>query len=267
MWARSLERSALMLATLASLSLAACTTSPQTALDWDVRDHFTPQKTASRTTDPHTVRFEGAVKLPTPQRRVASAQVYRASLPPVPTAKPVPAAKLAAENPATETPGWFNWATPAQPQPRPTVRPVQETQPSVVAQDAPQFRWPVAGRILSSFGGVTGGERNDGINIAAARGEPIHAAASGVVTYCGNELKGYGNLVLIRHGNGYVTAYAHTDSIAVGRGDHVDAGQVIGTAGSTGDVDVPQLHFEIRRGVRPVDPRSLLPRSLIVASN
>ncbi len=144
---------------------------------------------------------------------------------------------------------------------------MQETQPSVVAQDAPQFRWPVAGRILSSFGGMSGGEKNDGINIAAPRGEPIHAAASGIVTYCGNELKGYGNLVLIRHGDGYVTAYAHADSIAVGRGDYVEAGQVIGTAGSSGDVDVPQVHFEIRRGVRPVDPRSLLPKSLIVASN
>jgi len=261
MWARRLERSSLMLAMLASLSLAACTTSPRTTLDWDVRDHFTPQKTATRETAPHTVRFEGAVKLPAPQKRVASAQVYRASLPPVPTAKPE------TEKPATETSGWYNWATPAQPPPRPMERPVQETQPSVAAQDAPVFRWPVAGRILSSFGGITGGERNDGINIAAARGEPIHAAASGIVTYCGNELKGYGNLVLIRHGDGYVTAYAHADSIAVGRGDHVDAGQVIGTAGSTGDVEVPQVHFEIRRGVRPVDPRSLLPKSLIVASN
>jgi len=266
MWARRLERSGLMLATLASLSLAACTTSPQTALDWDVRDHFTPHTTVARTTDPHTVRFEGAVKLPTPQRRVASAQVYRANLAPVPTAKPV------TEKPAAETSGWYSWWTPSQPQPQPQsqpiARPARETQPSVVAQDdAPQFRWPVAGRILSSFGGITGGERNDGINIAAPRGEPIHAAASGIVTYCGNELKGYGNLVLIRHGDGYVTAYAHADSIAVGRGDHVDAGQVIGTAGSSGDVDVPQLHFEIRRGVRPVDPRALLPRSLVVASN
>jgi len=261
MWARSLERSGLMLATLASLSLAACTTSPRTQLAWGVQDHFTPH-----TTDPHTVRFEGSVKLPSPQRRVASTQVYRQNLPPIPTSKPA-TEKLATGKPATETTGWFNWAMPSQPQTQPVERPVQQTQPSVVAQDAPQFRWPVAGRILSSFGGITGGERNDGINIAAARGEPIHASASGIVTYCGNELKGYGNLVLIRHGDGYVTAYAHADSIAVGRGDHVDAGQVIGTAGSSGDVDVPQLHFEIRRGVRPVDPRTLLPRSLIVASN
>jgi murein DD-endopeptidase MepM/ murein hydrolase activator NlpD len=259
MWARSFELSGLLLATLASLSLGACTTSPRTALDWDVRDHFTPH-----TTDQHTVRFEGTVRLPSPQRRVASTraattQVYSANLPPVPAARPV------TEKPATETSSWFNWAMPSQPQP--VERPVQQAEPNVVAQDTPRFRWPVSGRILSSFGGVTGGERNDGINIAAPRGEPIHAAASGIVTYCGNELKGYGNLVLIRHGDGYVTAYAHADSIAVERGDYVDAGQVIGTAGSSGDVNVPQVHFEIRRGVHPVDPRSLLPRSLIVASN
>src|SRR5579871_965934 len=101
MWAGSLERSGLMLATLASLSLGACTASPQTALDWDVRDYATPHATVARETDPHTVRFEGSVKLPAPQRRVASAEVYRASLPPVPTARPVtekPATATAAEN-------------------------------------------------------------------------------------------------------------------------------------------------------------------------
>jgi murein DD-endopeptidase MepM/ murein hydrolase activator NlpD len=139
--------------------------------------------------------------------------------------------------------------------------------PHEVVQDAPAFRWPVTGRILSAFGGTAGGERNDGINIAATQGEPVRASAAGTVTYCGNELKGYGNLVLIRHDSGYVTAYAHADSIMVGRGDRVAAGQVIATAGSTGDVNVPQLHFEIRRGVRPVDPVSLLPRSLVLASN
>ena len=191
------------------------------------------------------------MKLPAPQRRVASVQSYRQDALPVPTPKPAATSK------------WYDWMTPAQP----VERPVPYAQPNVVAQDAPQFRWPVAGRILSGFGGTTSGEKNDGINIAATQGEPIHAAASGTVTYCGNELKGYGNLVLIRHDDGYVTAYAHADSILVGRGDHVEAGQVIATAGSTGDVNAPQLHFEIRRGVRPVDPRSLLPRSLIVASN
>ena len=120
------------------------------------------------------------------------------------------------------------------------------------------FVWPLTGRIISTFGSVGNGERNDGINIAAKMGEPIHAAAGGTVTYAGNELKGYGNLILIRHDDGYVTAYAHAQSIGVNRGDRVEKGQVIGLAGATGDVDSPQLHFEIRRGVEPVDPKPLL---------
>jgi murein DD-endopeptidase MepM/ murein hydrolase activator NlpD len=120
------------------------------------------------------------------------------------------------------------------------------------------FIWPLSGKVISTFGSFGGGQRNDGINIAAKLGEPIHAAAAGTVTYAGNELKGYGNLILIRHDDGYVTAYAHAQSIGVNRGDHVDKGQVIGLAGATGDVESPQLHFEIRRGVDPVDPQPLL---------
>jgi murein DD-endopeptidase MepM/ murein hydrolase activator NlpD len=114
------------------------------------------------------------------------------------------------------------------------------------------------GRVLSNFGSMSGGERNDGINIAASYGEPIRAAADGTVSYSGNDLKSYGNLVLIRHGDNYVTAYAHSERILVSRGEHVAKGQVIGYAGSTGDVSQPQLHFEIRRGVQPIDPRPLL---------
>ena len=113
------------------------------------------------------------------------------------------------------------------------------------------------GSIISGFGRHGAGERNDGINIAAELGEPIHAAASGTVTYAGN-LKDYGNLILIAHADGYTTAYAHADSISVERGDHVEKGQVIGTAGETGGVDRPQLHFEIRHFVKPVDPGLLL---------
>lgn len=125
-----------------------------------------------------------------------------------------------------------------------------------------RFVWPVDGPVISSFGSGRNGQRNDGINIAANRGEPIHAAAAGTVTYAGNELKGYGNLVLIRHDDGYVTAYAHAERIAVGRGERVAKGHVIGYAGATGDVSRPQLHFEIRHGVQPVDPKPLL-----IASN
>lgn len=247
MWAENLERCRPALAAVALLSLAACTTSPRTEFNWDIRDDAPQPK------GPRTVRFEGSVKLP-PVQRTASSQTYRRSN--------APAQTFATQKPAA-TPAWYSWRAPAQ-----TVQqqPLADV-PRDVATDAPEFHWPVTGRILSAFGGVSGGERNDGINIAAAQGEPVHASADGTVTYCGNELKGYGNLVLIRHDGGYVTAYAHTDSILVGRGDRVAAGQVIATAGSTGDVAVPQLHFEIRRGVRPLDPRSLLPRSLVLAAN
>lgn len=124
--------------------------------------------------------------------------------------------------------------------------------------DSARFVWPVMGRIIMPFGPAPSGERNDGINIATAMRTPIHAAAAGTVTYAGNELKGYGNLVLIRHDDGYVTAYAHADSLVVTRGDRVARGQVIGYSGESGDVSEPQLHFEIRHGVTPIDPKPLL---------
>jgi murein DD-endopeptidase MepM/ murein hydrolase activator NlpD len=120
------------------------------------------------------------------------------------------------------------------------------------------FGWPLKGRVIEAFGPGDGGERNDGINILAKRGAPIKAAADGTVTYVGDELKGYGNLVLIRHGNGYVTAYAHADSVIVERGQHVRRGEVIGFAGTSGDVDTPQLHFEIRQGTTPLNPARFL---------
>ena len=121
-----------------------------------------------------------------------------------------------------------------------------------------EFCAPVSGRIILGFGDTKAGERNDGINIAAAAGTPIRAAADGTVSYAGNELKDYGNLILIKHDGGYVTAYAHADSIGVARGQHVSKGDVIGTVGQTGDVDQPQLHFEMRQGMKPIDPRPLI---------
>ena len=141
--------------------------------------------------------------------------------------------------------------------PVPKVRPRYADNTVAVSGDQ-RFVWPVNGRIISNFGTTSDGERNDGINIAATLGEPIRAAATGTVSYAGNELRGYGNLVLIRHDDGYVTAYAHAESITVTRGDRVLKGQVIGYAGDTGDVVRPQLHFEIRRGIEPVDPAPLL---------
>jgi murein DD-endopeptidase MepM/ murein hydrolase activator NlpD len=132
------------------------------------------------------------------------------------------------------------------------------TKESDATNSAGAFEWPVQGKVIARFGKDEDGEKNDGINIATDLGTPIHAAAEGTVTYAGNELKSYGNLVLIKHDNGYVTAYAHAERITVSRGDRVGQGDVIGYAGQTGDVSSPQVHFEIRQGVKPVDPRPLL---------
>jgi len=118
----------------------------------------------------------------------------------------------------------------------------------------PSFRWPVRGHIIAGFGPKPNGLQNDGINLAVPEGTPIKAAEDGVVAYAGNELKGYGNLVLLRHANGFVTAYANASEILVKRGDQVKRGQVIARSGETGNVTSPQLHFEIRKGSVPVDP-------------
>jgi len=123
---------------------------------------------------------------------------------------------------------------------------------------APQFRWPVHGRIISGFGPKTAGQPNDGINLAVPEGTAVKAADDGVVAYAGNELKGYGNLILVRHQNGFVTAYANASELMVRRGDPVKRGQVIARSGQTGTVTSPQLHFEIRKGATPVDPTQYL---------
>jgi len=122
----------------------------------------------------------------------------------------------------------------------------------------PTFRWPVRGKVITSYGAKTNGKSNDGINLAVPEGTPIKAAEDGVVAYSGNELKGYGNLVLVRHANGYVTAYAHASEILVKRGDTIKRGQVIAKSGQSGEVGSPQLHFEIRKGSTPVDPLQFL---------
>jgi len=122
----------------------------------------------------------------------------------------------------------------------------------------PSFRWPVRGRVIAGFGQKVNGAANDGINLAVPEGTSVKAAEDGVVAYAGNELKGYGNLVLVRHSNGFVTAYAHASDIAVKRGDQVKRGQIIAKAGQTGSASSPQLHFEIRKGSTPVDPTQYL---------
>jgi murein DD-endopeptidase MepM/ murein hydrolase activator NlpD len=132
------------------------------------------------------------------------------------------------------------------------------TKTAEAAGSMPSFRWPVKGRVIAGFGPRPNGAQNDGINLAVPEGTPIKAADDGVVAYAGNELKGYGNLVLIRHASGFVSAYANASELLVKRGDTIKRGQVIAHAGQTGNVASPQLHFEIRKGSTPVDPTKYL---------
>lgn len=154
--------------------------------------------------------------------------------------------------------------TPVASLPPPQVQAqAQEEKPAPAAEPAaaaagdsarPEFRWPARGRIIQGF--ASGG--NDGINISVPEGTQVKAAEGGVVAYAGNELKGYGNLVLIRHPNGFVSAYAHNGELDVKRGDQVKRGQTIAKSGQSGNVGTPQLHFELRKGATPVDPTNYL---------
>jgi murein DD-endopeptidase MepM/ murein hydrolase activator NlpD len=133
-----------------------------------------------------------------------------------------------------------------------------DTAVKAATEAAPGFRWPVRGRIIAGFGPKPNGQQNDGIDVAVPENTPIKAAEDGVVAYAGSELKGYGNLVLVRHPNGYVTAYAHAKELLVKRGDQIKRGDVIAKSGQSGNVDAPQLHFEVRKGSAPVDPMQFL---------
>lgn len=121
-----------------------------------------------------------------------------------------------------------------------------------------KFAWPVNGTVMNKFGSAGGGRHNDGINIKVAEGTFVRAAENGVVAYAGNELKGFGNLLLVKHADGWITAYAHNKEFLVKRGDTVKRGQPMAKAGKTGNAKEPQLHFEIRRGTKAVDPMSYL---------
>jgi murein DD-endopeptidase MepM/ murein hydrolase activator NlpD len=188
------------------------------------------------------------------------------------------AAQVQAQAPVRQAPAQLANAAPVMPpatQPRIAAPPVERVQ-TVPAQTArmateapaadnvvkqaeatgsmPSFRWPVKGRIIAAFGASANGTQNDGINLAVPEGTPVKAAEDGVVAYAGNELKGYGNLVLVRHANNWVSAYAHNEEILVKRGEKVRRGQVLAKAGATGAVNQPLVHFELRKGSRPVDP-------------
>lgn len=187
-----------------------------------------------------------ATTAPSPSDRAVESR----PLPPpdAPAGTPSATGPSPATPPATGAPD----AAPAAPPP------TASTSPPARAVELPsgpvRFIRPLDGRILSSYGPKSGGLHNDGINIAAPRGSPVRAAEAGVVAYAGSELPGFGNLILLKHAEGWTTAYGHNDAVLVKRGDRVARGQTIARVGSSGNVSNPQLHFEIRRGARAVDP-------------
>jgi murein DD-endopeptidase MepM/ murein hydrolase activator NlpD len=198
------------------------------------------------------------MRLTVPAARTAEAAPVAPQ--PVATLQPVPVTTIGGSRLAA--------ATPAQPQQtahlaqaNPAPDPVEAAPAPKLSETTsalPTFRWPVRGKVITGYGAKTNGKSNDGINVAVPEGTPIKAAEDGVVAYSGNELKGYGNLVLVRHSNGYVTAYAHASELLVKRGDTIKRGQVIAKSGQSGEVGSPQLHFEIRKGSTPVDPLQFL---------
>ncbi|MEZ5872126.1 MAG: LysM peptidoglycan-binding domain-containing protein [Nitratireductor sp.] len=169
-----------------------------------------------------------------------------------------------AQAPAGVDPIVTGSAKPVNPDgPKPYVKPTSNATGDKVASNdtaAParsgidEFRWPVTGRVISGFGDKIGSNRNDGIDISVPEGTAVKAAENGVVVYAGSELEGFGNLVLIRHSGGWMSAYAHNKSIEVARGAEVRRGEVVARSGRTGNADMPKLHFELRKNSTPVDP-------------
>ncbi len=179
---------------------------------------------------------------------------------PVAAAQPLPTTTIGGPKLAAATPaGPQQSARYAQANPAPEpAEAAPAPKPAETTSALPTFRWPVRGKVITGYGAKTNGKSNDGINVAVPEGTPVKAAEDGVVAYSGNELKGYGNLILVRHSNGYVTAYAHASELLVKRGDTIKRGQVIAKSGQSGEVGSPQLHFEIRKGSQPVDPLQFL---------
>lgn len=143
---------------------------------------------------------------------------------------------------------------PVQEARHPAFEPRQTLPPPPPEMSGKGFIWPVKGDLLAEFGPMGKGLYNDGINIAAARGTPVRAAENGVVAFVGNEVKGKGNLLLIKHAGGWISTYAHNDQLMVRKGDMVKRGQQISTVGISGGMDIPQLHFELRRGIEAINP-------------
>ncbi|HVI51740.1 MAG TPA: LysM peptidoglycan-binding domain-containing M23 family metallopeptidase [Candidatus Sulfotelmatobacter sp.] len=240
-------------------------------------------------TDPNLIKVGQKLKLPTTGQAAPVDTAARA-----PAAAPVTSAPLPEQKPDTKKGGYATLAEREKvaepPPPPPPAPPAQQpaasapatasasSAPAPTAQAPAQtasaaapapiqapppksgkgFVWPVKGEVISEFGNAGKGVHNDGINIAVPKGSSVVAAEDGVVAYSGNELRGFGNLLLIKHADGWMTAYAHNDQLLVKRGETVKRGQKIALSGDSGGVTQPQLHFELRQGTRAVDPETML---------
>jgi murein DD-endopeptidase MepM/ murein hydrolase activator NlpD len=228
---------------VASAEKATSETSPKAAKA-EVADRGDAPKTK-------TAKADKAEKIADKTKPQAKAEAKTAD------AKPAPAdTQVAKADPAKPAKGQAIDATPTgnvDPKAGAKASPITSEQADA-AGGSPEFRWPARGRIIQGF--KTGG--NDGIDISVPAGTSVRAAENGVVVYSGDGLKGYGNLVLIKHPNGFVSAYANNGELDVKRGQQVKRGEVIAKSGDSGNVNAPQLHFELRKGSTPVDPTQYL---------
>ncbi len=176
--------------------------------------------------------------------------VRQEALPPPPQGEP----------PQSAAPPPGSAARPGQPVPLgPTASAAPPAAEPTPIATRPRFEWPVRGKVVAGYGPRSDGQKNDGIEIQADKGTTVKAADGGTVVYAGSEVRGMGNLLLISHPGGYITAYGYNDSLLVRKGDVVKKGQPIAKVGTSGAAADPRLHFEVRRGNKTVDPMSVLP--------
>jgi murein DD-endopeptidase MepM/ murein hydrolase activator NlpD len=251
------------------------------AIEYSVDEHVLASSNQLQT--PYRLSLGQELWIPDPITNVAAAPTKPVvmDLPPIQTAPLPPKGQIKAQElpppppspdaplPPTEAPPPAPIAPMAPPPAVPAPPPEKEVAivaprnpiPEPAARASAKFTWPLSGKIIARFGLLGPGLHNDGINITAAPGTEVRAADNGVVAYAGNELKGFGNLLLLKHADGWTTAYAHNDRLLVKRGDVVKQGQAIATVGKTGNVDAPQLHFEVRKGTQAMNPEEYLAKA------